>query len=177
MDNSFYSRRIEEDSAVSFGRESNYSKLDNMESMDMDAKLIQSSKQRFLARNWKWIYAGAGILAGCILTAGICYMFFTLGKGKSHRNIQSNGNILRHLMFFVILVRFDLNHYPFVRIYIVFIYSFWLRRTYHIIGIIHNLYSSYSSDAVGVVIVWEIGLQLHMQSVHITTNVVSSNPA
>jgi hypothetical protein len=32
MDNSFYSRRIEEDSAVSFGRESNYSKLDNMES-------------------------------------------------------------------------------------------------------------------------------------------------
>jgi hypothetical protein len=69
MDNSFYSRRIEEDSAVSFGRESNYSKLDNMESMDMDAKLIQSSKQRFLTRNWKWIYAGAGILAGCILTA------------------------------------------------------------------------------------------------------------
>jgi hypothetical protein len=80
-------------------------------------------------------------------------------------------------MFFVILVRFDLNHYPFVRIYIVFIYSFWLRRTYHFIGIIHNLYSSYSSDAVGVVIVWEIGLQLHMQSVHITTNVVSWNPA
>ena len=124
MDNPFYSGRIEEDSAVSFGRESNYSKLDNMESMDMDAKLIQSSKQRFLARNWKWIYAGAGILAGCILTVGICYMFFTLGKGKSHGNIQSNGNILRHLMFFVILVRFDLYHYPFVRIYIVFIYSF-----------------------------------------------------
>jgi hypothetical protein len=80
-------------------------------------------------------------------------------------------------MFFVISVRFNLYHYPFVRIYIVFIYSFWLRRTYHIIGIIHNLYSSYSSDAVGVVIVWEIGLQLHMQSVPITTNVVSSNPA
>jgi hypothetical protein len=44
MDNPFYSGRIEEDSAASFG-------LDNMESMDMDAKLIQSSKQRFLARN------------------------------------------------------------------------------------------------------------------------------
>ena len=53
MDNSIYSGRIEEDSAVSFGRESNYSKLENMESMDMDAKLIQSSKQRFLARNCK----------------------------------------------------------------------------------------------------------------------------
>ena len=124
MDNPFYSGRIEEDSAVSFGRESNYSKLDNMESNDMDAKLIQSSKQRFLARNSKWIYAGAGILAGCILTAGICYMFFTLGKGKSHGNIQSNGNILRHLMFFVISVRFNSYHYPFVRIYIAFIYSF-----------------------------------------------------
>ena len=122
MDNSFYSGRIEEDSAASFGRESNYSKLENMESMD--AKLIQSSKQRFLARNWKWIYAGAGLLAGCILTVGMCYMFFTLGKEKSHGNIQSNGNILRHLMFFVISVRFNLYHYPFVKIYIVFIYSF-----------------------------------------------------
>jgi hypothetical protein len=83
MDNSIYSGRIEEDSAVSFGRESNYSKLENMESMDMDAKLIQSSKQRFLARNCKWIYAGVGILTGCILTAGICYMFFTVVVNQS----------------------------------------------------------------------------------------------
>jgi hypothetical protein len=60
-------------------------------------------------------------------------------------------------MFFVISVRFNSYHYPFVRIYIAFIYSFWLRRTYQIIGIIHNLYSSYSSCTVGVVIVWEIG--------------------
>ena len=119
MDNPFYSGRIEEDSAVSFGRESNYSKLENM-----NAKLIQSSKQRFLVRNCKWIYAGVGILTGCILTAGICYMFFTLGKGNGHGNIQSNGNILRHLMFFVISVRFNSYHYPFVRIYIAFIYSF-----------------------------------------------------
>ena len=39
----------------------------------------------------------------------------------------------------------------------------------------HAIYYKYS-EAIAVVIIWWLDLQLPMQSVHITTKVVSSNP-
>ena len=39
-----------------------------------------------------------------------------------------------------------------------------------------SLFDTNILGAVVVVIVWQLDLQLHVQSVHITTKVVSSNP-
>ena len=63
-----------------------------MESMDMDEELISSKKRNILERHWKFLYAALGVLVGCLLTIGITYLFFSLGKDKVQRNVHLNGH-------------------------------------------------------------------------------------
>jgi hypothetical protein len=63
-----------------------------MESMDMEEQLISSRKRNILERHWKFLYAALGVLAGCLLTIGITYLFFSLGKNKVQRNLPTNGH-------------------------------------------------------------------------------------
>ena len=60
----------------------------------MEEKLISSQKRNILGRHWKFLYTAVGVLAGCLLTIGITYLFFSLGKDKVEREFQSNGNTI-----------------------------------------------------------------------------------
>ena len=90
MDNPYYACRPGLDDDINIGTGNKYTRINNME-MDMEEKLISDPRRRFLAKNWKWIYAIVGVATGCILTIGISYMFFSLGKSKGQGNVQSNG--------------------------------------------------------------------------------------
>ena len=54
----------------------------------------------------------------------------------------------------------------------------FVKEVVHAVGIFSTMtFNLLSAGAVVAVIEWELDIQLHVQSVPITTNVVSSNPA
>ena len=91
-DDAVYFGRLEVDCDKQLGSYNNYSKLDNMDHMDMDEQLISSKKQTFWTRNRRWLYLAVGLVVGCFVTVGISYLFFSLGKNQNIRgNSQTNG--------------------------------------------------------------------------------------